>query len=91
MSNTHTIQHLQELQGLPLNLKVKLTKQRIREWVGHFGQDGVYVSFSGVKDSTVLLDIVRQDYPAVPACFVDTGLEYPQIRSFVQGVEEEQE
>lgn len=36
------------------------------------------------KDSTVLLDIVRQDYPNVPAVFVDTGLEYPEIREFVK-------
>lgn len=84
MSNTHTIQHLQELQGLPLNLKVKLTKQRIREWVGHFGQDGVYVSFSGGKDSTVLLHLVREDYPDVPAVFCNTGLEYPEIVQFVK-------
>ena len=84
MSNTHTIQHLQELQGLPLNLKVKLTKQRIREWVGRFGLDGVYVSFSGGKDSTVLLHLVRQEYEDVPAAFSDTGLEYPEIRTFVK-------
>lgn len=84
MSNTHTIQHLQELRGLPLNLKVKLTKQRIREWVGHFGQDGVYVSFSGGKDSTVLLHLVREEYPDVPAVFCNTGLEYPEIVQFVK-------
>mgnify|MGYP002517341904 CR=1 FL=1 len=41
------------------------------------------VSWSGGKDSTVLLDIVRKDYPDVKAVFVDTGLEYPEIRSFV--------
>ena len=80
----HTIKELQELQALPLSLKIRLTKQRIREWVGHFGEDGVYVSFSGGKDSTVLLHIVREMYPDVPAVFVDTGLEYPEIRQFVR-------
>lgn len=44
----------------------------------------VYVSFSGGKDSTVLLDLVRQEFPEVPAVFVDTGLEFPEIRNFVK-------
>ncbi len=76
--------YLQELQALPLDLKVMLTKQRIREAVSRYGEDGLYVSFSGGKDSTVLLDIVRKDYPDIPAVFIDTGLEYPEIRSFVK-------
>lgn len=60
-----------------------MTKQRIREWYEHWDGE-VYVSFSGGKDSTVLLDIVRSMYPDVPAVFVDTGLEYPEIREFVK-------
>ena len=47
----------------------------------------VYVSFSGGKDSTVLLDLARRIYPDIPAVFVDTGLEYPSIRSFVKSKE----
>jgi len=42
------------------------------------------VSFSGGKDSTVLLNLVRDVYPEVPAVFCDTGLEYPEIREFVK-------
>lgn len=79
-----TIQDLWQLQGLPLNLKIRMTKDRIRQWIQTYGEDGVYVSFSGGKDSTVLLDLVRQDYPNVPGMFVDTGLEFPQIRDFVR-------
>lgn len=86
MEKRHTLQDLMELQALPLNLKVRLTQQRIREWVGHYGQDGVYVSFSGGKDSTVLVDIVtKMGYTNIPLVFVDTGLEYPEIREFVSG------
>ena len=76
---------LQQLQALPLKVKVQKTRQRIREWVDEYGENGVYVSVSGGKDSTVLLDIVRKDYPNVKAAFVDTGLEYPEIREFVKG------
>lgn len=79
-----TLDDLREKQALPLSLKIRLTKQRIREWVNEFGEDGVYVSFSGGKDSTVLLHLVREMYPRVPAVFCDTGLEYPEIREFVR-------
>ena len=80
MGEQHTSEMLKELQSYPLDMKIWLTKQRIREWIREYGEDGVYVSFSGGKDSTVLLDIVRQDYSDVPAVFIDTGLEYPEIR-----------
>lgn len=75
---------LKMLQALPLELKIKLTQRRIRDWVREFGTDGVYVSFSGGKDSTVLLHIVREMYPDVEAVFVNTGLEYPEIQKFVK-------
>lgn len=78
---------LKYFQAMPLEVKVGMTKTRIREWVKEYGTDGVYVSFSGGKDSTVLLHIVRELYPNVEAVFVDTGLEYPEIRRFVKTFE----
>ena len=77
-------EELQMLQALPLEIKIMKTQQRIREWVQYYGENGVAVSFSGGKDSTVLLHLVRQLYPNVEAMFVDTGLEYPEIRQFVK-------
>lgn len=83
-----TRDELKMLQALPLDLKVRRTQQRIREWVDYFGKDGVYVSFSGGKDSTVLLHLVREMYGNdIPAVFVNTGLEYPEIQRFVRGFE----
>lgn len=87
MEHKQTKEHLRYLQSLPLDMKVRLTQQRIHEWVREFGEDGVYVGFSGGKDSTVLIDIVRGLYPNVPAVFVDTGLEYPEIREFALSVD----
>ena len=78
-----TTEYLKELQSLPLDEKVAMTKMRIVEWYEHWNGN-VSVSFSGGKDSTVLLDIVRSIYPDVPAVFVDTGLEQPEIREFVR-------
>lgn len=80
--NVHSMDDLIYFQSLPLNMKIQLTRQRIRDWINEFGEDGVYVSFSGGKDSTVLLDIVRKDYPDIEAVFVNTGLEYPSVRQF---------
>ena len=86
MSNKHAHYDLVQMQSLPLEAKIIMTQQRIRQWYEHWNGD-VYVSFSGGKDSTVLLHLVRGLYPNVEAVFVDTGLEYPEIKEFVKGVE----
>lgn len=78
-----TNDQLKQLQALPLNIKIRKTEQRIREWYEHW-EGNVCISFSGGKDSTVLLDIVRRLYPDVLAVFSDTGLEYPEIKEFVK-------
>ena len=82
--NKHTISDLYQMQSLPLSAKIRMTQYRIREWVDCYGDDGVYVSFSGGKDSTVLLHIAREMYRNIGAVYVDTGLEYPEIREFVK-------
>lgn len=79
-----TREDLKYYQSLPLDLKIAKTKDNIREFVREFGVDDVYVSFSGGKDSTVLLDIARKMYPEIEAVFVNTGLEYPEIQKFVK-------
>ena len=83
----HTSKELKQWQSLPLDVKIQMTKSRIRAWIKEYGEDGVYVSFSGGKDSTVLLHIVRQEFPDVPAVYCDTGLEYPELRDFVKTFE----
>ena len=54
------------------------------EWISDQRDGQVYISFSGGKDSTVLLHIARQIYPEIEAVFVNTGLEYPEIQKFVK-------
>ena len=76
-------QRLKELQALPLWRKIQITQARIIEWYNHY-EGKVSISFSGGKDSTVLLDLARRIYPDIEAVFVDTGLEYPEIRDFVK-------
>jgi 3'-phosphoadenosine 5'-phosphosulfate sulfotransferase (PAPS reductase)/FAD synthetase len=73
-------------QNYPFEMKPHFSRLRIKQWYEFWG-GMVYVSFSGGKDSTVVLDMVRSLYPEVPAVFVDTGLEYPEIRAFVKTIE----
>ena len=59
---------------------------RIRDWINKYGEDGVYISFSGGKDSTVLMDLVRNrcGYEDVKAMFVDIPTQFPELRHFVE-------
>lgn len=115
----HTAYDLAQMQSLPLEAKIRMTKQRIQQWYESWVRyeiynkktgktrfvtatqepplkeneyvsrtyDGqVYVSISGGKDSTVLKHIVDSMYDDVPAVFVNTGLEYPEIQSFVRDI-----
>lgn len=78
-----TTEQLKELQSKSLEEKIQISSARIIEWHTRWkGQ--VYVSFSGGKDSVVLLHLVRRLYSDVLGVYVDTGLEYPELREFVK-------
>jgi 3'-phosphoadenosine 5'-phosphosulfate sulfotransferase (PAPS reductase)/FAD synthetase len=85
---TLKLQHwqLKQRQGLSLDIKIKMSLRRIRIFYdNHLGS--VYVAFSGGKDSTVLLHLVRSLFPDVPAVFINTGLEYPEVIDFVRHID----
>lgn len=123
----HLPHELKQMQSLPLEAKIRMTKERIEAWYESWWRyeirdnatgkarfvtfdnrdyyttppmketefiesatpGAVYVSFSGGKDSTVLKHIVDSMYSDVPAVFVNTGLEYPEIQHFVREVKAE--
>lgn len=75
--------NLSKLMALGLDDKILYSTVRIKQfYLAHKGK--VYVSFSGGKDSTVLLHLVRSIYPDVPAVYIDTGLEFPELRDHVK-------
>jgi 3'-phosphoadenosine 5'-phosphosulfate sulfotransferase (PAPS reductase)/FAD synthetase len=78
-------EYLKSLQSKSLEEKIIMTKERITQWYDYWN-GLVCISFSGGKDSTVLLHIARSIYPDLQAIFVDTGLEYPEIRQFVKKI-----
>ena len=71
------------MQAWPLERKIQVTQAKILEWYHHYGGK-VAVSFSGGVDSLIVLDLARRAFPDIPAVYVDTGLEYPELRNFVK-------
>lgn len=77
------------LLSLALEDKLTYTCANISDW-DMFTNGNWYISFSGGKDSTVLLYIAAAMLNRIPVqphplriLFCDTGLEYPEIREFV--------
>lgn len=82
-----TREDLRKLQAQSLDDKVQRTLGLISEWYEHWDNQ-CYVSFSGGKDSTILADIAAKwcAIAGIPLdlVFVDTGLEYPEIKEHVR-------
>ena len=72
----------QRLNAMSLEDKILKCKEKLWDFY-EYNKGNVCVSFSGGKDSTVLLHIARQVYPEIKAVFCDTGLEYPETKQFV--------
>ena len=75
----YTAADLKIMQAWPLSRKIQVTQAKIIEWYARFN-GMVGVSISGGKDSSVLLDLARRCFPDIEAVFVDTGLEFPEVR-----------
>jgi 3'-phosphoadenosine 5'-phosphosulfate sulfotransferase (PAPS reductase)/FAD synthetase len=74
---------LKQKQSLPLEQKEIMSLKRIKEFNTKINNKS-YIAFSGGKDSTVLLHLIRRIYPSTPAVYCNTGLEYPETTEFVK-------
>lgn len=77
------LQELKERQGWSLAKKIDHSLLVIETFITRT-KGMCYVAFSGGKDSSVLLDIVRIIDKSIPAVFVNTGNEWPDIIKFVR-------
>lgn len=85
-----TIAELRERQSWTLEQKIDHSLGTIESFVNRMGgEDKVYVSFSGGKDSTVLFHLARRIYPNMLGVFCNTGNEYPDIIRFVRQTQSE--
>lgn len=77
----YTADDLKVMQAWPLQRKIQVTQTRIMEFYQRYNGN-VTVSISGGKDSTVLLDLARRCHPDLEAVYVNTGLDFPEVRHF---------
>lgn len=58
----------------------------IRKTIEKYGEENFYISFSGGKDSTTLHYLIDEALPEnkIPRVFMNTGIEYNDIRRFVK-------
>lgn len=79
------LNELRMLQALPLEVKVRKSKQRIKEWIDYYGPESVYLAYSGGVGSTVLYFLLKEVEielgiePRIPALFVNTRNENPDL------------
>lgn len=62
----------------------------ITKTIEKYGEQNFYISFSGGKDSTVLHHLIDEAIPdnKIPRVFINTGIEYNDIRKFVLELKE---
>ncbi len=83
MNDTYRREHLKEMLTWSLEEKIEYAKNRIVEFYNAM-EGKVYIAYSGGKDSTVLLHLVRSIYPDVVAVFSNTTNEYSEILTHVR-------
>jgi 3'-phosphoadenosine 5'-phosphosulfate sulfotransferase (PAPS reductase)/FAD synthetase len=78
-----TVARLRELQAMTLYQKIDYAIGTVEKFCNEVPDPSI--SFSGGRDSTVLLHLIRNVLKKdIPAVFVNTGNEYPEIIKFVR-------
>ena len=78
-----TVKELRERQKWTLEQKIDHSLGTIEKFYNEC-KGNVYISFSGGKDSTIVLWLAKKLYPNIKAVFCNTGNEFPDIVRFVR-------
>jgi 3'-phosphoadenosine 5'-phosphosulfate sulfotransferase (PAPS reductase)/FAD synthetase len=82
-----TVEDLKYRQGWSLEQKIDHAVGTVEFFLSQTGGKG-YISFSGGKDSTVMLDIIRRFVDKnITTVFCNTGNEFPEILRFVRNTD----
>jgi len=73
-----------KLYNWTLEGKEKESRKLLKEAIEKFGMEKVAVAWSGGKDSTTVLHLIRQEFKKViiPVVFIDTSVKFKEIYSF---------
>ena len=69
---------LHTLRGIAARRRGPVARQQLDRIAEHLDEHDGFVSWSGGKDSTVVVDLARQVDPHVPIVFFDSGLQFPE-------------
>lgn len=76
---------LEQLRGIAARRRVEKILPALLDRVAtHLDMHDGYVSWSGGKDSTVVVDLARQVDPHVPVVFFDSGLQFPETYQYLE-------
>jgi len=77
---------MDELRMNQWSLEEKEAESRkiLREAIEKYGKDKIGVAWSGGKDSTTVLHLIKQEFGEVPipVVFIDTSVKFPEIYAF---------
>ncbi len=75
----------EKLMNLSLDKKINKSKEIILEAIERFGEEKTAVAWTSGKDSTALLNLVREAFNSqvpIPVIFVDTGKHFDEVYKF---------
>ena len=80
-----------KLYNWTLEEKEKESRKLLKEAIEKFGMEKVAVAWSGGKDSTTVLHLIKQEFKKViiPVVFIDTSVKFKEIYSFKDKIAKE--
>ena len=82
--------NLQRLRGIAARRRGPRAHQHLLDRIAeHLDEHDGFVSWSGGKDSTVVVDLARQVDPHIPVVFFDSGLQFPETMQYLEDLAEQ--